>query len=166
MSRKASHGGKSGVEVQALGGNKPRLFGAGLPLLYCSRRVLVTEWAARTWGMKPPSELLLLLRSFFLTTCTTSRHKNRNIKMASTFTVLYFASAHTYTGKSEDAVPGPMTVSKLFPYLEEKYPGFRKKVLGSCALSVNLDYVDLAEDSEREIQNGDEVGIIPPVSSG
>ncbi|KAK6340394.1 hypothetical protein TWF730_002153 [Orbilia blumenaviensis] len=112
-------------------------------------------------------------------TCTTSRHGKRfaihyqldfiyqkALKMASTFTVLYFASAHTYTGKSEDTVPGPMAISKLFPYLEEKYPGFRKKVLSSCALSVNLNYVDLIEDAEKEIQNGDEVGIIPPVSSG
>ncbi|KAF3934201.1 hypothetical protein ABW20_dc0107389 [Dactylellina cionopaga] len=83
-----------------------------------------------------------------------------------TFTVLYFAAASTYTGKSEDAIPGPMPVSRLFGYLEDKYPGFRKKVLSSCALAVNLDYVDLVEDAEREIQNGDEVGIIPPVSSG
>ncbi|KAJ6264437.1 hypothetical protein Dda_0583 [Drechslerella dactyloides] len=83
-----------------------------------------------------------------------------------TFTVLYFAAAATYTGKSSDAVPGPMPVSKLFGYLEGKYPGFRKKVLSSCALAVNLAYVDLVEDAGTEINNGDEVGIIPPVSSG
>ncbi|KAF3920011.1 hypothetical protein ABW21_db0202297 [Orbilia brochopaga] len=83
-----------------------------------------------------------------------------------TFTVLYFAAASTYTGKSSDAVPGPMPVSKLFGYLEGKYPGIRKKVLSSCALAVNLTYVDLVEDADREIENGDEVGIIPPVSSG
>ncbi|EPS41715.1 hypothetical protein H072_4386 [Dactylellina haptotyla CBS 200.50] len=86
--------------------------------------------------------------------------------MADTFKVLYFAAASTYTGKAEDSIPGPMPVSKLFAHLEDKYPGFRKKVLTSCALSVNLDYVDLIEDGEMEIQNGDEVGIIPPVSSG
>lgn len=50
------------------------------------------------------------------------------------------------------------------------YPGIQDKVLSSCAMTVNLEYVDLDEDdatdSAREIKDGDEVAIIPPVSSG
>ena len=61
----------------------------------------------------------------------------------------------------------------------------KRKVLGSCAVTVNLEYVDIEEDGKEEggneeeekeegkkrkkglvIKEGDEVGIIPPVSSG
>jgi molybdopterin synthase sulfur carrier subunit len=73
-----------------------------------------------------------------------------------------------------------MTIQGLFDHLEEKYPGIRKKVLASSALTINLEYIDLDIDNEGEvlkgedgddgkemvIREGDEVGIIPPVSSG
>jgi len=39
-------------------------------------------------------------------------------------------------------------------------------VLDSCALTVNLEYVDLDDLEEEMIKEGDEVAIIPPVSSG
>jgi len=86
--------------------------------------------------------------------------------MSSTFKILYFATASSYTQKSEELLPGPLPLSKLFSVLEEKYPGIRKRVLGSCAVVINLEYVDLDEESSREIRVGDEVAIIPPVSSG
>ena len=46
-----------------------------------------------------------------------------------------------------------------------------KAVLESCAVTVNLEYVDVEEENGREragvvIKEGDEVAIIPPVSSG
>lgn len=60
--------------------------------------------------------------------------------------------------------------------LEEKYPGIRDAVLKSCSVSLGLEYVDVNDDVEDDdvrvgeggivIQVGDEVGIIPPVSSG
>ena len=71
--------------------------------------------------------------------------------------------------------------------LERQYPGIGKAVLDSCAVTVNLEYVDVGQQSEprqpREtkgekeeeegkkgevamINIGDEVAIIPPVSSG
>jgi len=67
-----------------------------------------------------------------------------------------------------------LEVSKLFDVLEEKYPGMRNKVLSSCAVTINLEYVDMEHDGAPDeavepikvIQNGDEVAIIPPVSSG
>jgi molybdopterin synthase sulfur carrier subunit len=93
----------------------------------------------------------------------------------STFTVLYFASASTFTTLSHEELPAPLPLAKLFPTLESRHPGITTKVLKSCAVTVNLEYVDHEEDLESKsddgskeflIQPGDEVGIIPPVSSG
>jgi len=92
---------------------------------------------------------------------------------AGSFTLLYFASASTFTRKTSEQIPAPLGASKLFEVLEEKYPGFRKKVLSSCAVTINLEYIDVERDTEDDtsqvdqiIQEGDEVAIIPPVSSG
>jgi molybdopterin converting factor small subunit len=86
------------------------------------------------------------------------------------FTILYFAAALTYTGKASEHLPAKISVQDLFARLEERYPGVQDKVLGSCAVTVNLEYVDLdVEDGAPPslvIQEGDEVAIIPPVSSG
>jgi molybdopterin converting factor small subunit len=54
----------------------------------------------------------------------------------------------------------------LYESLEKKYPGITEKVLCGSMVTVNLEYVDLEEDSERVIKPGDEVAIIPPVSAG
>ncbi|KAH6639319.1 Molybdopterin synthase sulfur carrier subunit [Boeremia exigua] len=86
------------------------------------------------------------------------------------FTILYFAAASTYTGKTTEHLPAPLRVRNLFAQLDAAYPGFGLKVLSSCAVTVNLEYVDLddsdALDVDAEIKAGDEVAIIPPVSSG
>jgi molybdopterin converting factor small subunit len=84
------------------------------------------------------------------------------------FTILYFASASSYTSKSSESLLAPLPLSKLFETLDEKYNGMKVKVLESCLVTVNLEYVDIPEDaaSEPVIQEGDEVAIIPPVSSG
>jgi molybdopterin converting factor small subunit len=98
------------------------------------------------------------------------------------FTLLYFASASSYTKKDSEMFQAPLPLSKLFDTLEEKYPGIRDKVLSRCAVTVNLDYVDVNAGGEAEgdkvgsdghmpgntliIKEGDEVALIPPVSSG
>lgn len=92
------------------------------------------------------------------------------------FRILYFASAASFTRKSSDDFPAPLPVTELFQLLESRYPGINKKVLCSCAVTVNLDYVDMEEDQALQtfgdrprpvtIDEGDEVAIIPPVSSG
>ncbi|KAF1830278.1 Molybdopterin synthase sulfur carrier subunit [Decorospora gaudefroyi] len=86
------------------------------------------------------------------------------------FSILYFAAASTFTGKTGEHLPAPVRARGLFALLEERYPGIKDKVLSSCALTVNLEYVDVgeddAEDADRQIGEGDEVAIIPPVSSG
>ncbi len=83
------------------------------------------------------------------------------------FNVLYFASAGSFTGRENEAIPGPMPLGQLFDELESRYPGIRAKILDSCLITVNLDYVDVPKDGQGAvIQAGDEVAIIPPVSSG
>ncbi|RDW61188.1 MoaD/ThiS family protein [Aspergillus mulundensis] len=75
----------------------------------------------------------------------------------STFQVHYFASASSYTGKNTESLPAPLPLSKLFDTLEAN--------LGD-------EYVDMEADGSGSgnegimIQNGDEVAVIPPVSSG
>ncbi|KAI9708290.1 MAG: hypothetical protein M1812_008048, partial [Candelaria pacifica] len=90
------------------------------------------------------------------------------------FTILYFASASSYTGKSSDTFETPLSLSGLFELLEVRYPGIRTKVLSSSAITINLDYVDISLGTEEEgfekqtegeqliICDGDEVAIIPP----
>ncbi len=88
--------------------------------------------------------------------------------------MLYFAAASTYTKKASDEFKAPLPVRDLFQFLDTQYPGFRDRVLSSCAVTVNLEYVDMGEDQDAGsqasedtvIKEGDEVAIIPPVSSG
>lgn len=86
------------------------------------------------------------------------------------FSILYFAAASTFTGKTSEHLPAPIKARQLFTKLEEKYPKIEDKILSSCAVTVNLAYIDIdgdnAQDWDLEIKEGDEVAIIPPVSSG
>ncbi|KAK1830302.1 hypothetical protein QBC39DRAFT_113249 [Podospora conica] len=87
------------------------------------------------------------------------------------FHILYFAAAGSYTSKQVEALPAPLPLSKLFATLEARYEGITAGVLDSSLVTINLEYVDLpgAEGEGGEdviIQEGDEVAIIPPVSSG
>ncbi|KAI9755792.1 MAG: Peptide-methionine (S)-S-oxide reductase [Chaenotheca gracillima] len=89
------------------------------------------------------------------------------------FTLLYFATAASYTSKEFEHFQASLPISKLFETLEAKYQGITEKVLSSCAVTVNFEYVDIERpDGDAEgwvetvINAGDEVAIIPPVSSG
>lgn len=86
--------------------------------------------------------------------------------MATHFTILYFASASTFTKKRDEKLPAPLPLSKLYETLEHKYPGIEDKILSSSALTINLAYVDLKDNADLIIKPEDEVAIIPPVSSG
>lgn len=87
-------------------------------------------------------------------------------KLKDQFTLLYFASASSYTQKSSEIFAAPSTAAKLFAELEKRYPGMQEQILCSCALTINLDYMELDKPEEVAINEGDEVAIIPPVSSG
>ena len=88
------------------------------------------------------------------------------------FTLLYFASASTHTQRESETFPAPQPLGELYALLESRYPGIKEKVLGSCALTINLEYIDIDDNGALNggqqivIQPGDEVAIIPPVSSG
>jgi molybdopterin converting factor small subunit len=86
------------------------------------------------------------------------------------YTILYFASASSYTSKDYEYLPAPLPLSKLFETLEERYSGIEAKVLESCLVTINLEYIDICEaagdGNEVVIKEGDEVAVIPPVSSG
>ena len=98
----------------------------------------------------------------------------------SEFTILYFAGASSFTRKPQEKLPAPLEMHKLFGTLEERYRGITKQILKSCLVTVNQEYVDVnrgrADDaatlaaeedaSQAVIKAGDEVAIIPPVSSG
>ncbi|KAL0256529.1 hypothetical protein SLS55_008924 [Diplodia seriata] len=87
---------------------------------------------------------------------------------AAHFKLLYFAAASTYTRKDAEFFAAPLPASRLFDALERAYPGIKAAVLDSCAVTVNLQYIDLDDggDSGLTINEGDEVALIPPVSSG
>lgn len=87
------------------------------------------------------------------------------------FDILYFAGASSITGKEREQLHAPLPLGLLFAQLESKYPGIKTQILDSCLVTVNLDYVDVPAETATEgeglvIQPGDEVAIIPPVSSG
>ncbi|KAF2230278.1 hypothetical protein EV356DRAFT_509217 [Viridothelium virens] len=94
------------------------------------------------------------------------------------FTLLYFAAAYSYTRRHSEYFEAPMKATELFATLESRYPGIKTSVLDSCALTVNREYVNVEENSLSTekicdtvsdivvIHAGDEVAIIPPVSSG
>lgn len=86
------------------------------------------------------------------------------------FSVLYFAGASSFTGKASEHLSAPLRAGNLFEELEKQHPGIGTKVLSSCAVTVNLEYIDIdgedAADLDLVIKEGDEVAIIPPVSSG
>ena len=89
------------------------------------------------------------------------------------FRLLYFASAATFTKKISDDFSAPLPIVELFDVLENMYPGIGHAILISAAITVNLDYVDIEGEGNTDktsqstvIGEGDEVAIIPPVSSG
>ncbi|KAJ3109460.1 hypothetical protein HDU96_007224 [Phlyctochytrium bullatum] len=101
--------------------------------------------------------------------------------------VLYFASAKDAAGTAEEILDIPATASRknvaslreLAAELERRHPQIAP-VLKTCMLAVNLDYVENGLWKEVDgktldvdalppqafVTDGDEVGVIPPVSGG
>jgi molybdopterin converting factor subunit 1 len=78
-------------------------------------------------------------------------------------TVRYFAGHRDITGCAEEQIdlPADATVGRLWDLLVKRYPrlgGYHGRLL----YAVNQEFGTLA----TELQNGDEVALIPPVSGG
>lgn len=76
------------------------------------------------------------------------------------FTVLYFAAAASYTQRQYDFFTAPIGSRKLFELLEERYTNITARVLSSCAITINLNYIIVGEEaidavSSMVIQAGD-----------
>lgn len=82
------------------------------------------------------------------------------------FNLLYFAASSSYTKRNSEFIKAPLRAAELFATLEKMYPGMKEKVLDSCAVTLNLEYINIDESSDITFKEGDEVAIIPPVSSG
>ena len=89
------------------------------------------------------------------------------------FSILYFASASSFTGKAGEILQAPLNVDRLYDVLEDRYSGIKDQILSSCSVTINLHYVDVLDNTDDDgdmehkiIKEGDEVAIIPPVSSG
>jgi len=76
--------------------------------------------------------------------------------------VLFFGIAREITGSSEREVEydNPLRVKDLIAIMKDKYSDLNK--LNSLLVAVNSEY---AKDS-FEINDGDEVAMIPPVAGG
>jgi molybdopterin converting factor small subunit len=92
--------------------------------------------------------------------------KSTSAKTPGNFTIHYFASASSFTSKNTETLPAPMKLLELFPVLEKMYPGIKERVLYSCGVSLDGEYVNVEVDEGMLIGHGAEVAIIPPVSSG
>lgn len=81
------------------------------------------------------------------------------------FNILYFAAASSFVGQDHEALPAGLRLGDLYTALDGRHAGLAH-ILESCLVTVNLDYVDLVAQADLAICEGDEVAIIPPVSSG
>jgi len=76
--------------------------------------------------------------------------------------VLFFASARDLTGQNSLSLDFPeMTTANLVLYLSEQYPNFDIES-NQIAIAVNQKYIS----SPVELQDGDEVAFLPPISGG
>ncbi|GAB9466315.1 hypothetical protein Gpo141_00003693 [Globisporangium polare] len=82
--------------------------------------------------------------------------------------VLYFASAREDVGKREEEVRisdsssgKALTLGDLRKKLCEMYPA-AQAAISAITLARNLEY----SDDDAELQDGDEVALIPPISGG
>jgi molybdopterin converting factor subunit 1 len=81
-----------------------------------------------------------------------------------TVVVLYFAGLRELLQRSEERVselPGPSSVRELAELLARRHPALVPH-LGSVRFAVNEAFVDMS----AEVEDGDTVALIPPVSGG
>ena len=86
-------------------------------------------------------------------------------------TIGYWAALKDLTKQNEQciSVPANTPVNQFLSYLLQQQPLVAtdqgQNILRTCACAINLEYVDLINDT-HVMKDGDEVALIPPVSSG
>lgn len=86
-------------------------------------------------------------------------------------TVGYWAALKDLTKQNEQCiyVPANTPVNQFLSYLLQQQPLLAtdqgQKILKTCACAINLEYVDLINDT-HDMKDGDQVALIPPVSGG
>lgn len=84
-----------------------------------------------------------------------------------TITVLYFAAASSATGVAQEdiLIPNNFNLSELSMLLVSRYAeSDLEDILNTSNWSVNLEMVD--DPKQVVLEDGDEVGVICPVSGG
>jgi len=77
--------------------------------------------------------------------------------------VLYFATARDAAGKQSESIelPGHATVEDILAQVVQSHPRMLP-LKGSIRVSVNRELAD----AKAEVEDGDEVGVLPPVAGG
>ncbi|CAL8111221.1 unnamed protein product [Orchesella dallaii] len=82
--------------------------------------------------------------------------------------ILFFAQAREQTGQSEGSITIPQNVinaREILNNILDTYPKLRP--LEHCViLTVNHVYMDLTSNVPVSLAENDEIGVIPPISSG
>jgi molybdopterin converting factor small subunit len=89
-----------------------------------------------------------------------SHNQDNQIKVR----LLFFGAARDVVGREEIDffLNTPATVSSSFSQIIEAYPALNEKFGRSLLFAVNQSY----EPAEKEVNEGDELAIFPPVSGG
>lgn len=72
-----------------------------------------------------------------------------------------FGAARDLAGTARDLVPG-RTVAQVLGHATDRYGGRFGELLPSCRIWVNGE----PSESSSEVEEGDEVAVLPPVSGG
>jgi molybdopterin synthase catalytic subunit len=89
--------------------------------------------------------------------------RDRRLTRLGSVTVLYFAGARDVVGKRRESIQleGRATARELLDLIIREHPGLRI-MRDSIRLSVNQEIVGLSSS----VNEGDELGILPPVAGG
>lgn len=80
-------------------------------------------------------------------------------------TIEYFGPSKDFTKKTSEQVSDIITLQNLYDHLTLTYSReFQSYVQQNCGITLNYEYIDRNQDIR--FKDGDEICIIPPVSSG
>ncbi|CAH2445760.1 Hypothetical protein PP7435_CHR1-0050 [Komagataella phaffii CBS 7435] len=90
--------------------------------------------------------------------------------------VEYFGPATDVTHKRDDLITMesyPVSLNKVWSWINEKYgTEFGDYIITACNIALNTEYIDFDKEKptlafdQVQVKDGDEVVILPPVSSG